>query len=167
MSEAREILQEHRIKLLEEAVMKMLHATGFVRLDVTLHGPEITYQADQFAQAVSDAKADFLQLVTLEEYAEMTLTSEERDKIYHDLDNRALAHVINYTLQNCNRRRRPSTTYEDAVQLLAEIASTRIYLGDVDPEFFRTKTRCEHGCQSGMSCQTLRQSERGHENSGS
>ena len=55
------------------------------------------------------------------------MNSWEWEAIIPALDNEALVQRIRYTIANCERRRYPATTYEEALQVMAEVAAERLF----------------------------------------
>lgn len=108
----------------KQALINLLRSAGFSIPD-DIDDYDLVRRAQVVTSAFSESDT-VPNLISLEMYESLVLNSYERDEIYQQLDNRALAHVIAYTLEQCQRRSRPTTTYEDAIKLLAEIAIPRL-----------------------------------------
>lgn len=64
--------------------------------------------------------------VTCLEWENLRMNSWERESIVPAMSNELLARTIRYALKNCNRRRVPASTYDEALQLYAEEAARRL-----------------------------------------
>lgn len=69
--------------------------------------------------------------VQVEEFAALRMNSWERDALIPYMSDSLLARQALYTLHNCERRRIPATTYEEALQLYVQELVVR--LRDIRP----------------------------------
>jgi hypothetical protein len=64
--------------------------------------------------------------ITIPEWENLRMNSWEQEEIVPAMSDELLARVIRHTLKNCNWRRKPATTYDEALQLYAEEAARRL-----------------------------------------